>query len=295
MEPAVHALFERVTGTWQYIVADKTTSIAIIIDSVLDYDPITAKVSTKSADAILALVDKEGYKIDMILETHAHADHLTAASYLQAALGKKRGYKPAIGIGSRIKQVQQLFGGRYGVAKEEYDNVFDKLWEDDEQFTIGNLSAKAIHLPGHTPDHMGYKIGDNVFVGDSIFHIDIGSARADFPGGSAESIFNSGRKLLSLPDHTKIWVGHDYPSDGREDPVPYVTVSEQRQNNKHLKDGIAEGDFVKMRQERDEKLAAPKLIHPSLQINIRGGRLPKETKEGQRFVCLPLELPGSLW
>ncbi|KAI9152189.1 Glyoxylase B2 [Paramyrothecium foliicola] len=286
----VHPLFEFVTGTWQYIVADAATARAVIIDPVLNYDPLTMTASTEAADSILALLHQNGYKVDMILETHAHADHLTAASYLQATLATKTGHKPILGIGSRIREVQKLFGKRYGIDVEEYEHAFDKLWKDDEEFAVGDLTAQAIHLPGHTPDHMGYKIG-----GDSIFNVDIGSARADFPGGSAEAIYNSGRKILSLPEHTKIWVGHDYPPEGRGAPVPYATVSQQRRENRHLKDGTPEHDFVKMRKERDQTLAAPKLLHPSLQINIRGGRLPKQTNDGQMLLHLPLVVSGSTW
>lgn len=291
-EPTVHPLFEPVTGTWQYIVADSSTKKAVIIDSVLNYDPIKAKVTTESADAILEIVQDKGYHIDMILETHAHADHLTAASYLQSKLAKNQGSKPAIGIGSRIKQVQTLFGEKYGVLGKEYETVFDRFWSDDDEFAIGTLTARAVHLPGHTPDHMGYQVGSNIFVGDSIFHVDIGSARADFPGGSAQDIYKSGRKLLALPEDTKIWVGHDYPPEGRDAPVPFATVKEHRQNNKHLKDGTQEHEFVEMRSKRDATLAAPRLIHPSLQVNIRGGQLPAPSPSGVRMVHLPLTGPS---
>ncbi|KAH7183457.1 beta-lactamase-like protein [Fusarium flagelliforme] len=291
-EPTVHPLFEPVTCTWQYIVADPNTKRAVIIDSVLNYDPIKAAVTTESADAILKTVEDNEYHVDMILETHAHADHLTAASYIQSVLAKSQGSKPAIGIGSRIKQVQDLFGAKYGVLSKEYETVFDTLWRDDDEFAIGALTARAVHLPGHTPDHMGYHIGSNVFVGDSIFHVDIGSARADFPGGSAQDIFKSGRKLLALPEDTKIWVGHDYPPEGRNAPVPFATVREHRQNNKHLKDGTQEEEFVEMRSKRDATLAAPRLIHPSLQVNIRGGRLPAPSPSGVRMVHLPLVTPS---
>ncbi|CAJ0547001.1 Ff.00g016280.m01.CDS01 [Fusarium sp. VM40] len=291
-EPAIHPLFEPVTGTWQYIVADPTSKSAVIIDPVLDYDPVKAIVSTDSADAMVKTIRDMRYKVDMILETHAHADHLTAASYLQSILANSQGSKPLIGIGSRIRQVQSLFGERYGISPEEYQTVFDRLWEDNDEFKIGTLTARAVHLPGHTPDHMGYHVGNNVFVGDSIFHVDIGSARADFPGGSAEAIFNSGRKLLALPGETKIWVGHDYPPPGRDAPVPFATVQEHRMNNKHLKDGTLEEEFVDMRHKRDETLAAPRLIHPSLQVNIRGGRQPAPLASGHRMVHLPLTGPS---
>ncbi|KAM0239534.1 hypothetical protein ACHAP5_008257 [Fusarium lateritium] len=291
-EPIIHPLFEQVTGTWQYIVADSSSKSAVIIDPVLNYDPVKAAVSTDSADAIIKTIREMRYEVEMILETHAHADHLTAASYLQSILAESQASKPLIGIGSRIRQVQRLFGERYGISPEEYQTVFDKLWEDNDEFKIGTLTARAVHLPGHTPDHMGYHIGNNVFVGDSIFHVDIGSARADFPGGSAEAIFNSGRKLLALPIETKIWVGHDYPPSGRDAPVPFATVQEHRMKNKHLKDGTREEEFVEMRRKRDETLAAPRLIHPSLQLNIRGGRQPAPLASGYRMVHLPLTGPS---
>ncbi|KAM0212066.1 hypothetical protein ACHAPA_011052 [Fusarium lateritium] len=291
-QPVIHHLFEQVTGTWQYIVADPSSKSAVIIDPVLDYDPVKAAVSTDSADAIIKRIREMRYKVEMILETHAHADHLTAASYLQSILAESQDSKPLIGIGSRIRQVQILFGERYGISPEDYQTVFDKLWEDNDEFKIGTLTARAVHLPGHTPDHMGYHIGNNVFVGDSIFHVDIGSARADFPGGSAEAIFNSGRKLLALPSETKMWVGHDYPPPGRDAPVPFATVQEHRMKNKHLKDGTLEEEFVEMRRKRDETLAAPRLIHPSLQLNIRGGQQPAPLASGYRMVHLPLTGPS---
>ncbi|KAL5044232.1 hypothetical protein BDW71DRAFT_209445 [Aspergillus fruticulosus] len=286
-EPTIHDFFEVKTSTWQYVVADPSTSEAVIIDAVLDYDPATQEISTASADSLLSLVRQKNYKVAMILETHAHADHLTAASYLQARLAEEQGFRPLIGIGERIGQVQQLFGERYGIPADKYRGVFDKLFKDDESFTIGNLTATAFHLPGHTPDHMGYKVGDHVFCGDSVFHADLGTARCDFPGGSAESLFSSGRRLLDLPDYTKLWFGHDYPSEEREGPVPCMAVSEQKRQNKHLKHGITKEEFVMLRRERDAKLAAPKLLHPSLQINIRAGRLPQPP-----VISFPLRLNG---
>ncbi|KAH0845724.1 hypothetical protein AYO21_05933 [Fonsecaea monophora] len=294
-QPIVHDVFETKTGTWQYVVADPATKIAVIIDPVLDYDPATQALTTQSADTLLALVKDKGYTVDMILETHAHADHLTASSYLQHRLAQEQDRMPIVGIGKRIGQVQKLFANRYGVPREEYEGVFSKLFEDDETFNIGNLSATALHLPGHTPDHLGYKIGDNVFCGDSIFHADIGTARCDFPGGSARDLFQSGRRLLSLPDHVKIWTGHDYPPAGRDAPVPWMTVEQHRQRNKHLKDGTTEEDFVAMRNERDAGLAAPRLIHQSLQMNIRAGNLPKPTDAGLRLLHLPLKPKSVEW
>ncbi|GLI76150.1 hypothetical protein PoHVEF18_004421 [Penicillium ochrochloron] len=293
-QPTIHNVFESNTGTWQYIVADPATSKAVIIDPVLDYDPCTQTITTTAADSLLALVKQKGYTIDRILETHAHADHLTASSYLQKQLTQTQGFKPPIGIGKRIEQVQKLFGQRYGLAKDEWLGVFDHLFDDDESFSVGELTAKAIHLPGHTPDHLGYQIGDNVFCGDSLFHADIGTARCDFPGGDAGHLFKSGRRLLSLEDHVKIWPGHDYPPEGR-DPVSWMSVRDQRKQNKHLRDVVSEREFVEMRTERDRNLSAPRLLHQSLQVNIRAGRLPRKEESGHRMLRLPLKLGGLDW
>ncbi|KAF9249118.1 hypothetical protein DTO006G1_8721 [Penicillium roqueforti] len=275
-EPVIHDVFEPTSGTWQYLIADPSTSTAVIIDPVLNYDPATQAVTTHAADSLLSLIKGKGYTIDKILETHAHADHLTASSYLQKRLAQDQNLKPPICI-------------------VEYEGIFDVLFDDDETFTIGNLRGKAIHLPGHTPDHLGYMVGDNLFCGDSLFHVDIGTARCDFPGGDANDLFRSGRKLLSLPDHFKIWTGHDYPPEGRSDPVPWVSVQDHKKLNKHLKDGISEEEFVTLRKERDAGLAAPRLLHQSLQINIRAGRLPSPTNFGYRLLHLPLKLTGEAW
>ncbi|OJD32618.1 metallo-beta-lactamase domain protein [Diplodia corticola] len=291
-EPTIHHVFEHTTGTWQYLVADPSTLAAAIIDPVLDYNPVTQDITTATANALLSLVKQKGYRVDWILETHAHADHLTAAFYLQTRLAKVQDHKPSVGIGKRIGQVQTMFGQRYHVAADEYDGVFDHLFDDDETFNIGNLNATALHLPGHTPDHLGYKIGDNVFCGDSLFHPDVGTARTDFPGGSADDLFLSGRRLLSLPDTVKIWTGHDYPPEGRTEPISCVTVRDHRIQNKHLKDGVTHDAFVAQRKERDAQLAAPRLLHQSLQVNIRGGHLPRPTESGHRFLHLPVKLNG---
>ncbi|KAJ5860497.1 uncharacterized protein N7529_007807 [Penicillium soppii] len=292
--PTIHDIFEPTSGTWQYIIVDPTTLKSVIIDPVLNFDPATQAITTHSADSLLSFIKEKNYKIDKILETHAHADHLSAAAYLQTHL-QDQNHKPPICIGKRIEQVQTLFARRYGVPKNEYRQVFDRLFEDDEVFTIGNITAKAIHLPGHTPDHLGYMIGDNLFCGDSLFHADIGTARCDFPGGDAKDLFQSGRKLLSLPGHVKIWTGHDYPPEGRDQPVPWMSVQEHRKLNKHLKDGISEEQFVALRRERDAGLAAPKLLHQSLQINIRAGRLPQPTDAGLRLLHVPLKIGTDGW
>ncbi|KAK0645515.1 beta-lactamase-like protein [Cercophora newfieldiana] len=292
LEPTVHTCFEPVTCTWQYVVADPETKAAVIIDPVLDFDPAKNAISTDTADALLSLVKENGYTITRLIETHAHADHLTAAHYLQQKLVSSGGPKPSMCIGKRIGGVQERFAKRYGIDESDYAGAFDHLVEDDEVFAIGNLEAKAVHLPGHTPDHMGYVIGSNIFCGDSLFNPDIGSARCDFPSGSPHALYTSCQTLFSLPPHFKIYTGHDYPNpaDGRTDPVPYTTVATQKATNKHLKEGTTEEEFTKWRQERDSGLAEPRLIHQALQFNIRGGRLPAATEGGDRFLHVPLKV-----
>ncbi|KAJ4994298.1 metallo-beta-lactamase domain-containing protein [Stagonosporopsis vannaccii] len=291
-EPLVHPSFEPVTGTFQYIVTDPSSKASIVIDPVLDFDPCTSSVKTTSADVLLSVIAVQKYNIQYILETHAHADHLSAASYIQARLSKS-GTKPKIGIGQRIGQVQRLFGKRYGVLPKDYDLVFDCLFTDDETFHVGSLQVQAIHLPGHTPDHMGYRIGSNVFCGDSLFHADIGTARTDFPGGSAHDLWESSQKLLALPDETRIWTGHDYPPEGRKEPAPFMTVKQHREGNKHVMVGRSEEEFVALRTQRDAVLGAPRLLHQSLQINVRGGRLPEEDANGRRMIRVPLRLDAE--
>ncbi|PKS08527.1 hypothetical protein jhhlp_004912 [Lomentospora prolificans] len=294
-EPIIHDIFESKTSTWQYVVADPKTLAAVIIDPVLDYDPATHILSTNTADALLGLICEKGYKIERILETHAHADHITAASYLQDRLERERGHRPLIGIGKRIVNVQELFSQRYGVPADEFKGVFDVLFDDNDTFDLGELKVTVMHLPGHTPDHLGYKIGDNVFCGDSVFHTDIGTARCDFPGGSANNLFYSAHKLLSLPDNVKIWTGHDYPSGDRKTPVPWQSVADHKEQNKHLRVGITEEEFVALRRERDATLGEPRLLHQSLQMNIRAGKLPKQTDSRHRLLHLPLKLGVTEW
>jgi glyoxylase-like metal-dependent hydrolase (beta-lactamase superfamily II) len=292
MQPTIHTIFEPVTGTWQYIVADPSTNQAVIIDPVLDFNSSTATVSTASANKLLAVVNEHGYNITRILETHAHADHLTASRYLQGKLVEQGQKRPDLCIGKRIKDVQALFGKRYGVKPEEMSNAFDKVFDDGETFTIGDVEAKVLHLPGHTPDHIGYVIGSNVFTGDSIFNADVGSARCDFPGGSATQLYNSIQTLLSLPEEYRLYTGHDYPPADREGgkvEKPYCTVKEQREQNKHASAKVPEEDFVSWRSGRDAGLSEPKLIHQALQVNIRAGRLPGEGEEGYRFLSVPVK------
>lgn len=294
MEPVIHDLFHPGTGTWQYVVADPTTSEAAIIDPVLDFDATACAISTESADMLLSFIADKGYAVKHILETHAHADHLTAASYLQRRIFLQTGTRPPIGIGRRIAQVQTLFGNKYGIPADEYENVFDKLFDDDEVFEVGGLQATAIHLPGHTPDHMGYRIGNNVFCGDSLFMADLGTARCDFPGGNAGDLFKSAGKLLSMPDEVKIWTGHDYPPEARKTPRSWMSVKEHRDRNAHVMAGTTEQEFVTMRTTRDKTLKAPRLLHQSLQINIRAGRLPKTTPTTAALLHLPLSLNENI-
>ncbi|KHN98346.1 metallo-beta-lactamase domain protein [Metarhizium album ARSEF 1941] len=291
---AIHDIHEPDTGTWQYVVADPSTMSAAVIDSVLDFEPASATITTQSADKLLALIRSKGYQVELILETHAHADHLTAAAYLQDRLEKSQGTRPDIGIGKRIVEVQKRFGDRYGIKSAEYAKAFDRLLDDDAEFKIGNLTATVLHLPGHTPDHVGYKIQDDIFCGDSLFNADVGSARCDFPGGSATQLYDSVQRLLSHAPHVKIWTGHDYPPEARAGrAVSATTVGQQREQNKHLRDGTSRDDFVAWRAERDATLKEPRLIHYALQINIRAGRLPSPTAMGDRLVHVPLKIQSQ--
>lgn len=297
LQPFIHTVFEPKTSTWQYIVADPTTNSVAIIDSVLDFDPSNNTITTSSADNLLSIVDQYHYNIVYILETHAHADHLTAARYIQNKLRREGKNVPQICIGKRITQVQHTFATKYGIDEAEYNGVFDKLLEDDEILPLGDLEIKAIHLPGHTPDHLGYIVGPNVFTGDSIFLPDVGSARCDFPGGDAAALFNSMSKLLALPPHYRLYSGHDYPpsGEGSREPKPWATVAEHKANNKHVRDGTKEEDFVQWRSQRDSGLGEPKLLHHALQFNIRAGQLPRKSEHGHRFLHVPLKVPESAW
>ncbi|KAH6705361.1 putative metallo-beta-lactamase domain protein [Leptodontidium sp. MPI-SDFR-AT-0119] len=300
MSPEVYSSFEPVTATWQYIVADPETREAVIIDSVLDFDPSVNRLSTKSADQLLSIISQNGLKPIFIMETHAHADHLTASRYLQQRLIELGHPTPKISIGKRITQVQATFAPKYGMNKEELENVFDHLWDDNEKFKIGCLDCEVLYLPGHTPDHVGYRIEQNVFTGDSIFNPDVGSARADFPGGSATDLYKSARRLLDLPEEYRLYTGHDYPPPEREANEkgekfrPFTTVGEQKRENKHVKSGVEEETFVKWRRERDATLGEPRLLHQALQFNSRGGRLPNASEGGDRLLHVPLKVDGGL-
>jgi glyoxylase-like metal-dependent hydrolase (beta-lactamase superfamily II) len=301
MEPKVHTIFEPVTGTWQYIVADPSKKEAVIIDSVLDYNKDTGVLSTTSADKLLELVMENDYSVSRILETHAHADHLTASRYLQNMLGQRHHPQhPLVCIGKRISGVQETMGRIYSIPTSEMQDAFDYTFSDDETFRIGDLEAQVVPLPGHTPDHIGYIIGSNIFTGDSIFNPDVGSARCDFPGGSATTLYKSMQKLLSFPGHFRLYTGHDYPPKERcapgsdkPEPVPYTTVEAQSKGNKHVKSGTQMEDFVKWRTERDSSLSEPKLLRQSMHVNVRGGRLPSGPVEGFKLERVPANVPKA--
>jgi len=277
MNPQVQAFFDPATWTVTYVVHDGRH--AAIIDSVLDYEPKAGRTATRSAERVIEFVRSRGLAVQWILETHAHADHLSAAPYLRARLGGR------IAIGGRIREVQAIFREIFNVEKEL--PAFDHLFADGERFAIGALEAEAIHVPGHTPADMAYRIGDAVFVGDTLFMPDVGTARADFPGGDARTLYRSIRRLLALPGETRLFVCHDYPPQGRE-PRWQSTVAQQRAANIHVRDGVSEEGFVAMRSARDRTLEMPTLILPSIQVNIRAGELPLPEDNGRSYLKIPL-------
>jgi glyoxylase-like metal-dependent hydrolase (beta-lactamase superfamily II) len=284
MNPNIEAVYDPVTGTVSYVVYDRAGGRAALIDPVLDYDFTTGKTGTVSAGKLMQCVRDNRLAVDWILETHAHADHLSAAHYLKRELGGK------IAIGSRIGQVQKAFKRLFNLEDSfpQDGSQFDHLFADDETFSIGALTAKAIFVPGHTPADMAYQIGDAVFVGDTLFMPDVGTARCDFPGGDAPTLFRSISKLLALPDETRLFMCHDYPPDGRE-PVWQSSVARQREGNIHVGGGISEEAFVSMRRKRDASLAKPVLILPSIQVNIRAGQMPDPESNGIRYLKIPLD------
>lgn len=282
--PAIKAFFDAVTFTISYVVHDLETRRAAIIDSVLDYDPASGRTATDAADAIAAYVEAQQLGVDWLLETHAHADHLSAAPLLQERFGGK------IAIGAHIATVQQTFGALFnaGLDFRRDGSDFNRLFMDGDQFAIGGLAATVLHVPGHTPACVAYVIGDAVFVGDTLFMPDYGSARCDFPGGSARTLYRSARRLLALPPSTRLFMCHDYLPEGRDDYAWETTVEAERQGNIHLHDGVSEDDFVAMREARDKTLAMPALILPSVQVNMRAGRLPPPESNGVTYLKIPV-------
>lgn len=284
MIPNVKGFFDPGTNTISYVVTDPETSKCAIIDTVLDYDMSAGRITYASADAIIDYVKAEGLETEWVIETHVHADHLSAAPYIQEKLGGK------LGIGKNITVVQEVFGKVFnaGTAFERDGSQFDALFEDGDTFSIGNMKASVIHTPGHTPACLTYVIEDAAFTGDTIFMPDYGSARCDFPGGSAEELYNSVQRIFELPDDTAIFVCHDYKAPGREEFAWQTTVGEQKKKNIHMGGGVPAEEFVKMREERDAKLGMPKLILPSIQVNMRGGHLPPAEDDGNQYLKLPV-------
>lgn len=284
MSPKVHAFFEKVTNTVSYVVQEPQGSGCAIIDCVLDFDHASGRTDTSSADEIAGFVRARGLTVEWILESHVHADHLSAAPYLQEQLGGK------IGIGANITVVQDTFGKVFneGTRFQRDGSQFDALFRDGDSFHIGQMRGDVLHTPGHTPACMTYVIGDAAFVGDTLFMPDFGTARCDFPGGSSETLFNSIQKILTLPDDTRIFVGHDYKAPGRDEYAWETTVGEQKALNIHIGAGRSIEAFVEMRNERDATLPMPRLILPSLQVNMRAGHMPEPDEQGDVFLKIPV-------
>ncbi|MFA8388278.1 MAG: MBL fold metallo-hydrolase [Pelagibaca sp.] len=284
MTPKVTGFFDDATNTISYVVQDPQGSACAIVDSVLDFDYASGRTDTKSADAIIDFVKSNGLDVQWLLESHVHADHLSAAPYLQDALGGK------IGIGDRIQVVQDTFGKVFneGTEFQRDGSQFDQLFDEGDSFHIGQMRADVLHTPGHTPACLTYVIGDAAFVGDTLFMPDFGTARCDFPGGSSEVLYDSVQKILALPDATRIFVGHDYKAPGRENYAWETTVGEQKARNVHVGGGATKDSFVEMRNARDATLAMPKLIIPSLQVNMRAGQMPPADKDGKVFLKVPV-------
>lgn len=284
MTPIVKAFFDNATNTVSYVVRDPAGRQAAVIDSVLDFDYASGRTDTTSADEVIAFIEAEGLELAWVLETHVHADHLSAAPYIQERLGGK------IGIGDQITVVQDTFGKVFneGTEFQRDGSQFDQLFRDGDSFHIGQLRGDVMHTPGHTPACMTYVIGDAAFVGDTLFMPDFGTARCDFPGGSADVLFDSVQRILALPDETRIFVGHDYKAPGRDQFAWESTVGEQKTRNVHIGGGKSREDFVEMRETRDSTLAMPKLIVPSLQVNMRAGNMPEPDEEGDVFLKVPV-------
>lgn len=285
MKPGVTAFFDEATFTVSYVVQEPEGKHCAIIDSVLDFDPKSGRTSKESADKVIAFVREHGLTVDWILETHAHADHLTAAPYLKSALGGR------VGIGAHITDVQTTFKTVFN-ANGEFatdGSQFDRLFQDGDSFRIGAMTATVLHTPGHTPACITYLIGDAAFVGDTLFMPDFGTARCDFPGGDAATLYRSIRKILSLPPETRLFMCHDYKAPGRDRYAWETTVAEELASNIHVREGISEAEFVAMRSERDKTLDMPVLILPSVQVNMRAGDLPPPEDNGVRYLKLPVD------
>lgn len=286
MNPDVTTFFDRETFTASHVIVDPATLACAIVDSVMDFDPAAGRTSTKNADEIVAFVKARGLRVEWILETHAHADHLSAAPYLKEHVGGK------IGIGEHIRDVQVVFGKLFNEGPEfaRDGSQFDRHFADGDEFNIGELAVSVMHTPGHTPACVTFLVGDAAFVGDTLFMPDYGTARADFPGGDARTLFRSIRKVLSLAPATRLFLCHDYKAPGREEFIWETTVAAERASNVHVRDGITEDAFVAMRIARDAQLGMPRLILPSIQVNMRAGELPPAEDNGKRYLKIPLNV-----
>ena len=284
-KPVIQAFFDEPTNTVSYLVSDPVTKKGAVIDPVLDFDHRSGKASVTSADAILAAAAEQGVEIAWVLETHAHADHLSGAPYVKLKTGAK------VGIGEHIRDVQRIFRPVFNATDVSGDgSEFDQLFKDGQRFKIGSLEVEVIYTPGHTPACVSYRIGDAVFVGDTLFMPDYGTARADFPGGDAHALYRSIRRILSLPAETRLFMCHDYKAPGRDEYAWETTVGEERAKNVHVGEGVSEDDFVAMRTKRDAKLAAPLLLLPSIQVNIRAGKFPPAESNGVQYLKVPVKL-----
>ena len=286
--PVIRAFFDEATNTVSYLVSDPATARAAVIDPVLDFDPGSGRISLESVNAILAAAAEDGLAIEMVLETHAHADHLSAAQWIRRQTGAW------IGIGRHIDQVQAIFAPVFGMDDLVPDgSIFDRLLDEGEVIALGELRIEVMHTPGHTPACVSYRIGDAVFVGDTLFMPDYGTARADFPGGDAAALYRSIRRILALPRETRLFMCHDYMPAGRNDYAWETTVGEERDGNVHIRDGVGEAEFVAMRQARDAGLAAPKLLLPSIQVNVRAGHFPPADANGTTYLRTPIRPEGE--
>lgn len=282
-QPQIQAFFDEVTFTVSYLVADPESREAAVIDPVMDFDIASGEADTRSADRMLTFAQEQGWRIVLVLETHAHADHLSAAPYIKAKTGAP------IGIGEHIRDVQKIFRPVFGLDELRTDGSdFDRLFRDGEQFSVGALRFTVMHVPGHTPADIAYLVGDAAFVGDTLFMPDYGTARADFPGGDARTLYRSIRRLLDLPGKTRLFLCHDYKAPGREDYRWETTVAQERRTSIHVHDGVDEDGFVAMREARDATLPGPRLLLPSIQVNIRAGRFPEAESNGVRYLKIPV-------
>jgi glyoxylase-like metal-dependent hydrolase (beta-lactamase superfamily II) len=284
--PDVKAFFDEDTFTVSYVVTDPATRRCAVVDSVLDYEPESGRTSYRSADAIIAHVRAHGLTVEWLIETHVHADHLSAAPYIKDKLGGR------LGIGEKITIVQDVFGKIFNAGTEfqRDGRQFDHLFKDGEEFTVGTLPAHAIHTPGHTPACMTWVIGDAAFVGDTLFMPDFGTARCDFPGGDARQLYRSIQKIFALPDETRLFMCHDYKAPGRDEYRWETTVGAEKRHNIHVHEGVSEDEFVAMRTARDKTLGMPRLIIPSVQVNMRAGELPPPEDNGTRYLKIPLNV-----